>query len=116
VRFILAEDRDARFRFAPLQGAAFAQALPEARRRLLPDSFVLMDGSGQLRLKSDAVVYILRALGGLWSVLGLALQLVPRMIRDFGYDTVGRIRHRLFHRPANLCPLMPMTLRARFGS
>jgi predicted DCC family thiol-disulfide oxidoreductase YuxK len=116
VRFILAEDRAARFRFAPLQSAAFAQALPETRRRPLPDSFVLMDGSGQLRLKSDAVIYILHALGGLWSVLGLALQLVPRTIRDVAYDMVGRIRHRLFRRPADLCPLMPMTLRARFGA
>jgi predicted DCC family thiol-disulfide oxidoreductase YuxK len=116
VRFILAEDREARFRFAPLQGAAFAQALPEARRRSLPDSFVLMDGRGQLHLKSDAVIYILRALGGLWSILGMALQLVPRTVRDLGYDTAGRIRHRLFHRPADLCPLMPTTLRARFGA
>jgi predicted DCC family thiol-disulfide oxidoreductase YuxK len=115
VRFVLAEDSGSRFRFAPLQGSSFALAVPDARRRTLPDSFVLVDWGGSLRLKSDAATYILRSLGGLWGVLGLLLSTVPKPLRDLGYTAVARIRHRLFERPEELCPVVPATLRARFG-
>jgi predicted DCC family thiol-disulfide oxidoreductase YuxK len=114
VRFVLAEDRASHFRFAPLQGASFASALPEGTRRDLPDSFVVIDDAGRVRLRSDAVIHVLRRLGGLWGVLAVALATLPRALRDVGYAGVGRIRHRLFRAPDEMCPIVPIALRHRF--
>jgi predicted DCC family thiol-disulfide oxidoreductase YuxK len=115
VRFVLAEDRSGHFRFAPLQGPTFSQAVPGTVRAALPDSFVVIDDGGNLRTKSDAVSHILRRLGGLWRVFGLLLQALPRAVRDPAYTGVGRIRQRLFRRPGELCPLVPAALRLRFN-
>ena len=115
VRFVLAEDSAAHFRFAPLQSAAFAQAVPAARRATLPDSFVVVDEHGRLHVKGDAVIHMLRCLGGLWSVLGVLLRAFPRPVLDLGYSAVGRIRHRLFRRPTTTCPLVPATMLPRFS-
>lgn len=116
VRFVLAEDGAAHFRFAPLQGASFAAAVPAARRANLPDSFVLIDETGRLRLKGDAVIHILRGLGGLWSLLSILLRVLPRPLLDAGYDAVGRARHRLFRRPTHACPVVPPAMLPRFGA
>ncbi len=114
VRFVLAEDRLARFVFGPLQGASFKCAVPTEARETLPDSFVVIDESGRVRLRSDAVIYIAKGLGGFWRLLGLLLQIVPRPLRDGGYRFVGAIRYRLFERPTDRCPWVPQDLRLRF--
>lgn len=114
-RFVLAEDRDGgAFRLAPLQGPTFAAAVDEERRRGLPDSLVVQLPDRTLRLRSDAAVEVLRRVGGLWRVAGELLALVPRPLRDLGYDAVARVRHRLFQRPTEACPLMPPDLGRHF--
>ena len=115
VRFLLAEDEAGRaFRFAPLQGAAFRAAVPEARRMGLPDSIVLRSGDGALLVRSSAVLHALDRLGGVWRLAGRLLTLLPRVLRDAAYDLVARLRHRLFRRPSESCPLVPEALRRRF--
>jgi predicted DCC family thiol-disulfide oxidoreductase YuxK len=114
VRFALSEDRLRQFHFAPLQGDAFRRAVPEPIRTALPDSFVIMDDRGRLRLKSDAVIHLLRRLGGLWRLGAAILAVLPRSMRDRCYDLVGRNRHRLFARPEGLCPVVGVGLRQRF--
>jgi predicted DCC family thiol-disulfide oxidoreductase YuxK len=115
VRFLLAEDRSASaFRFAPLDSAAFRSALPEAVRAKLPDSFVVLTADGKVLIRSAAVRYVLRRLGRLWRLLGVAAAVVPARLLDLAYDTVARIRGRLFARPAEACPLLPLRLRDRF--
>ena len=53
-------------------------------------------------------------LGGLWRLLASALAIVPGPVRDLGYDAIAAVRYRLFRRPAEVCPLIPATLRVRF--
>ena len=115
VRFALAEDRAAHFRFAPLQGESFKNAVSSELRATLPDTFVILDDQGRALTKSDAVVHLAGRLGGLWRVLGLMFLLVPRTLRNLAYDCVGRIRHSLFARPDAMCPLVPESMRIRFG-
>src|ERR1041385_7423246 len=65
VRFLLRRDPGGRaFRFAPLQGRTFQDAVSPDRRAGLPDSMVLKTADGRLLLKSDAWLHILRRLGG----------------------------------------------------
>jgi predicted DCC family thiol-disulfide oxidoreductase YuxK len=114
VRFVLAEDTKAAFRFAPLQGETFGARLPVERPSNLPDSVVVLTDKGALLARSDAFVHILRRLGGGWTILAKILSAIPRGLRDLVYDFVARIRYRLFGRRDNLCPVVPPNLRARF--
>ena len=113
-RFILSEDRSGTaFTFAPLQGATFA-AIAIAQPAALPDSIVVSTEQGHLLTRSDASLYTLQRLGGVWRVVGVGMSLVPRALRDRAYDFVARIRYRLFTRPETICPILPADLRSRF--
>jgi len=115
VRFVLAEDAAAQFRFAPLQGQSFREAVSTAARASLPDSFVVIDERGRLFTQGGAVVHVLRRLGGLWGIVGVGLRLMPAIVLDLGYSGIGRIRYRLFGRQPDTCPVVPETLRSRFS-
>ena len=115
VRFVLAEDPEGRaFRFAPLQGETFARELDAGTRATLPDSLVIRTSDGRVLTRSDAVVHLLARLGGFWRVASVVLALVPRPVRDAGYDAIARMRKRLFAAPKELCPLGPRHVTERF--
>lgn len=105
------------FVFAPLHGETYENTLDAETRASLPDSLVLVDPDGAApRVRSDAVVAIARRIGGAWRVLGHLLAVVPRPIRDAGYDFVARVRHRLFSPPDDTCPACSVEFRDRFLS
>jgi predicted DCC family thiol-disulfide oxidoreductase YuxK len=115
VRFVLAEDRSgAAFRFAPLGGATFEASVPATSRGDLPDSIVVREADGTLRVRSEAVLAIGRRLGGLWRLAATVVGVLPSRLLDALYDGVARLRHRLFAKPKSTCPLLPAHLRARF--
>jgi predicted DCC family thiol-disulfide oxidoreductase YuxK len=115
VRFVIAEDAGGTaFRFAPLQGETFQRLVSPRERKTLPDSVVLMTADGKLLVRSEAFLHISRRLGGAWQALAAVLNIVPRGLRDIVYDFVARIRFRVFGRREDLCPVMPLELRARF--
>ncbi len=113
VRFLLAEERTATLRFAPLQGRSFAAEVSEQDRRRLPDSLVFRSADGILLVRSEAVVRMLLHVGGLWTLLGHALRVIPLRLRDLGYDIIGAVRYRLFGARPDMCPLIPPGLRSR---
>jgi len=115
VRFCLSEDRDGgSFRFAPLQGPTFEERVAPEVRANVPDSFVLERTDGTILVRSSATGHMLCSLGGYWRLLGRLLLLIPRPLRDLGYDTVARFRKRLFAQPEGLCPIVPPHLGGRF--
>jgi predicted DCC family thiol-disulfide oxidoreductase YuxK len=115
VKFVLRHDPEgAAFRFAPLQGPTFQAAVPAAQRAALPDSMAVRTLDGRLLLKSEAWLHIMRRLGGIWKLIGSVCSIVPRFIRDWGYDFVAAVRFRIFGRRDDLCPLIPPALRNRF--
>src|SRR5262245_62865428 len=115
--FVLARDPAGRFRFASLQSAIAGEILTRHGRdpRDLDTLYLVLDpGRPDERLlrKSDAALWILRELGGAWRMTA-ALRLVPRWLRDLGYDLVARTRYRLFGR-YEACPLPDPRPRSRF--
>ena len=94
VQRLLTMDRKRRLKFAPLQGETASQMLPEADIRDLK-TLVIRDQRGIGRY-STAVVRILWQVGGIWSVLGSCLWLIPRPVRDWGYRFVSARRYRWF--------------------
>ncbi len=118
VRFAIAEDREGeRFRFAPLEGGAFA-ALRESsdQPEVLDDidSIVLSLPDGSLLVRAGAVLEIGKRMGGLWRVATTAAGLFPMRVLDASYDGIARIRRRIFAQPPDACPLLPEPLRERF--
>lgn len=115
VKFVLRRDPAGEFfRFAPLQGSTFEAVIPIAERAGLPDSIVVRTLEGALLARSDAVIHILRRLGGGWNSVGSFVAAIPRTIRDAGYDFIARIRYRIFGRRVDYCPIVPPEWRARF--
>lgn len=113
-RVLAAGPRAEHFVFAPLQGDFIGTRLSDDERQALPDSIVVQTEDGRVLTRSTAVLHVMRRLGGAAGVVARIGRLVPRPIRDLGYAGVARIRHHLFARPDEACPLMPPAMRARF--
>ena len=107
-QFVLRRDGEDIFRFASLQSPLAARIL--ARHGVNPQDldsvYVVLNHDltkeaqpdERLLPRSDAVIFALKGLGGIWRVLGLFVQLLPRLLRDWGYRVVARNRYRVFGR------------------
>lgn len=125
VQFVLKHDRRNAFQFAAIQ-SALGHRLLEAHGANPTDldTFYVVSRldtalpvearqNDSLLARSDAVNFVLRELGGVWSVLGGLFRLLPRGVRDWGYNLVARHRYRMFGR-YDSCPLPSEADRKRF--
>src|SRR5580704_3618750 len=118
VQFVLRHDNDAVFRFTALQSALSAHILTRhgANPTDLDTFYVVLNhdqGSEQLLARSDAVVYVLKQLGGFWQIAAFLMGVLPRVLRDWGYGVIARNRYRMFGRH-DTCPVPSAETRARF--
>lgn len=123
VQFVLRRDPVAGvFHFAALQSPLAARILSRhgVVARDLDTLYVVVNAEQadeMLLSRSDAVIFILRRLGGagrsFWRPVGLLLKLFPRAARDWGYGVVARSRYRMFGR-YDACPLPTEETRSRF--
>lgn len=112
VRFVIARDPAARFRFAALTSPAATRVLRQAGVSLpLPDSIVFIE-DGKPYVRSDAALRIARGLRSPWPLL-YAFVIVPRVIRDVVYDVIAARRYRWFGR-RDVCMVPTPELRERF--
>ncbi|MEW4568792.1 DCC1-like thiol-disulfide oxidoreductase family protein [Tautonia sp. JC769] len=110
VQFVLDQDAEGRVFLAPLQGETFRERCPEFGR---PDlSTVLLLDGGRLYDRSGAAFRVLRRLRWPWPLLGRLGLVIPRPVRDWGYDRVAARRYRWFG-PAEACRLPTASERAR---
>ena len=114
VRFVLAEDRQQIFRFAPLQSGRFAAEIASRKLTEIPDSVVVLQGDGELTFRSAGIVYVLKRLGGFWRIGGSIIGSFPRPLRDWGYDRIAAVRKKLFEKPVQVCPVVDSSIMRRF--
>jgi predicted DCC family thiol-disulfide oxidoreductase YuxK len=116
VRFILARERGGAMRFAPLQGEFARDVLARHPELRGIDSLVLVEHLAgveeRLMVRSEAVLRIAQYVGGAWR-LALVLGVIPRALRDWGYDRFAALRYRLFGR-LEACPAPRFDVRERF--
>lgn len=97
VAFCLRHESERRLRFVAMQSETGQAVL---RRLGLPlnefETFLLLDGDAVYG-KSDAFFRLLRYLRRPWPWFRWA-RIVPRALRDWGYDRIARNRYRLFGR------------------
>jgi predicted DCC family thiol-disulfide oxidoreductase YuxK len=111
VRFIIPRDPHGHFQFAPLTSEAAARALASVPLAERPDSVVLLE-EGRVFTRSEAALRILRRLTFPWP-LAYGLILLPRALRDWGYDAMARRRYRWFGRQDE-CMIPSPSIRHRF--
>jgi predicted DCC family thiol-disulfide oxidoreductase YuxK len=118
VQFVLRRDTAAYFRFCALQDPISVDILVRHHfDPLVLNTICLVTGLGtpkeRLFTHSDAVLHILRSLGGGWSFIAAVLKPIPRPLRDLGYNLVAKVRYRIFGRLPT-CPLPTPAQRERF--
>lgn len=118
VQFTLKRDRKRRLRFASLQ-SGFAAAILQ-RHNLAPrelDTVYFVEHVGLqdevLTERSDAVIQVLREIGGFWRIAAALLRVIPKWLRDRGYSIIARNRYRIFGKN-DTCVLPQEQYRDRF--
>ena len=114
VQFVLRRDRQDHFRFAAQQ-SRYARGILEnlpAPLRAQDTVYLVMPG-GAVLTRSAAVIYLLRHLRWPWSWCGVALQMVPRALRDRLYDWGARRRKSLVSQPSR-CAVLSKQERSKF--
>lgn len=110
IDFIMKIDREAKFKFSPLQSEYAKTALPPEYTATL-DS-VVVQLNGKTFRKSKAVFAVLKELGGVWSLAGV-FGVLPEKILNKGYDLVAEYRYKIFGKKET-CRLPTPEERARF--
>ncbi|WP_377889007.1 thiol-disulfide oxidoreductase DCC family protein [Alkalihalobacillus sp. R86527] len=94
VQFMLKHDKQQVFKFASIQSTAGNQLLNDLQVHHLPDSIVVIVDD-QVLVKSKAVLYICKELGGVFNLLRI-VAILPVFIRDYLYDQIAKRRYILF--------------------
>ncbi len=117
VQFLLKRDQHDRFRFASLQSELSQRVL--TRHGLDPhdlDTVYIVqnfDQSNETLLgRSEAILYMLSRLGGIWGLAGIG-RVLPRGLRDAVYKIVARNRYSVFGKHES-CMLPEPKHRAKF--
>lgn len=118
VGFTLRHDHGDVLRFAALESSF---AAPILRRHgvsttALDTVYVVVDPhqpAERLLARSEAALFVLATLGGIWSVAAAVGRVVPRPVRDAVYNLIARNRYQIFGK-FDVCPLPDPRHRHKF--
>ena len=111
VNWIIDRDKKNEFTFSALQSDFAKKRLKEVGHADYMDSIVL-DDEGKIFTESDAVLRILKHLGGIYS-LSVVFLIVPTFIRNFVYKTIANNRYKWFGKQET-CRVPTPELKAKF--
>jgi predicted DCC family thiol-disulfide oxidoreductase YuxK len=115
VRFVIARDPHAHFRFAALQSDAARRVCAEVGATppaaVDPDTIIVI-ADGRALERSDAALAIASRLPFPWPMFGV-FRILPRARRDWLYRFVAKNRYRWFGK-SETCMIPTPALRARF--
>lgn len=110
INFIIKRDNRGYFKFAPLQ-SEIAQKLVGDKTKPMPESVILIENRKTYD-RSSAALRIAKKLDGLWPVLYIFI-LLPKPIRDWVYNLIGRNRYKWFGK-TEACMIPTPEVRSRF--
>ena len=112
VRFIIKRDKQNVFKFATLQSEYGMDFLASNNLHSAPlETIILIDGE-KIYTQSDAVITILKALGGIWK-LAVFFKIIPKSIRNFIYHLIAKYRYRIFGK-RDTCMAPTEKMRSKF--
>ena len=110
IRFLAEHDHHRRLRFVTLQSRIGREMEGGATNTAL--STVVVKKAGRVFTHSDAILHILKTMGGAWAILGALGLMFPRGLRDAIYRFIARNRYHWFGK-ADVCSLPSDALRER---
>ncbi len=110
INFIIKRDKKGYFKFAPLQ-SKFAIKLIGDKTLPIPESVILIENNKTFD-RSSAALRIAKKLDGLWPILYVFI-LIPKPIRDWAYNIIGRNRYKWFGK-TEACMIPTPEVRNRF--
>lgn len=114
VKFIIQHDRNAKFRFAPMQEPAGKALLKQHGLDHIDLSTFVLIRDGRAYLRSSAWMRIMRDLDGAWPLFSV-FAIVPPFIRDRAYDYIGARRYKWFGKQESCLIPTPDTKRRFVG-
>jgi predicted DCC family thiol-disulfide oxidoreductase YuxK len=118
IQFTLRHDHADAFRFAALQ-SAFAEPIlqrHDVSTTALDTVYVVVNAhqpAERLLARSEAAIFVLATLGGIWTVAAGLCRVVPRPLRDSVYNLIARNRYQVFGK-FDVCPLPDPRHRHKF--
>ena len=114
VNFVIEHDSKDTFRFVALQsetGEAILKKIGLFDKNL--DSIILYEPGLAYFYKATAALEIAKSMGGIYSVLGYVLNVLPNFILNFGYDIIAKNRYIWFGKK-DACMIPTAELRSKF--
>jgi predicted DCC family thiol-disulfide oxidoreductase YuxK len=110
-KWLIRRDKNRNLQFAALQSGYAKSRLPEEVTESV--SYIVVEDKGRIYTKSEALVRILKRLGGGWKILAALFGIIPTFIRDWGYGLVARTRYKIFGKK-EYCEIPAKGMRERF--
>lgn len=114
VNFVIEHDKKDVFRFVPLQsetGISILKKIGLYDKNI--DSIVLYEPGVAYFYKATAALEVAKSLGGIYSVLGYVLNILPDSILNFGYDFIAKNRYKWFGKQ-DACMIPTAELQSKF--
>lgn len=112
VKFIIKRDKHAVFKFVPFQSDTGKQLLKQNQIDIFSAQTLILIKNYTIYCKSDAVLEISKHLSGIWKLADI-FKIIPRIIRDFIYDSISKYRYAWFGKKAE-CMLPDDEIKSRF--
>lgn len=114
VNFVIEHDKKDAFRFVTLQsetGISILKKIGLYGNNI--DSIVLYEPGVAYFYKANAALEIAKSLGGIYSILGYVLNILPDSILNFGYDSIAKNRYKWFGKE-DACMIPTAELQSKF--
>lgn len=97
VQILRKADKINRLHFVPYQRlhSFYGHQILAGINEIPSDSVAVITQKGKVIVKSDAILFILKELGGIYRIFCL-LKIIPRFIRDGFYNWIAKNRFRFF--------------------
>ncbi len=112
VQFVIKNDIEDRYMFAPLQNKKVQDFLEYTNKELLKVDSIFLITSKKIYTKSSAALKIAKTLQGLYPILYVFF-IIPKPIRDVIYDFIARNRYKWYGRKDH-CMLPTKALKNKF--
>ena len=114
VNFVIERDKKDDFRFVALQsetGISILKKIGLYDKNI--DSIVLYEPGVAYFYKANAALEIAKSMGGIYSILGYVLNILPDSILNFGYDFIAKNRYKWFGKE-DACMIPTAELQSKF--
>lgn len=112
VLFIIKYDTNNIFHFTSQQSDIGRQLLKDFGYESKSPQTIILLNSKTLHVKTDAIIQISKQLTGFPRIL-IALQIIPKKIRDFCYDQFSKYRYTIFGKKTD-CEIPTNNIREKF--